>query len=392
MNKVYNVLWLDDEHDHPDMEPFLILAEDSGIILKGFRNPIEGFRELEANVNHYDAILLDALFFEHENSETVSKKGLGTSIARINQLKNRKLFPFFVLSGQPTFVEAQNDILEANNLRCYNKKKLEDVKELLQNIKAEADRQIDLQIKHDNQNLFNLLESYPDSSRDTFISVFKGLKGLKSDFEDQLYFTQLRIILEQMFRKANEIGLLHDRCVKVKGRQVNLTESCLFLSGLDTKHLGIRCSETHFPKVIANHVKNIIHTTGAASHDVNVDIKKNIDVQNLRRTVNTPNLLYSLTFQLIDVLLWFHGYAKANDDQVRNKSFWQEFDFDEYGNKYQFEEIASIAPNGWGQIELKNGFSVGVPKDEMAKLNLKVGDKIKFWIRNSSIANGISKV
>lgn len=94
MNKVYNVLWLDDEHDHPDMEPFLILAEDSGIILKGFRNPIEGFRELEANVNHYDAILLDALFFEHENSETVSKKGLGTSIARINQLKNRKLFPF----------------------------------------------------------------------------------------------------------------------------------------------------------------------------------------------------------------------------------------------------------------------------------------------------------
>ena len=147
MSKTYNILWIDDEHDHPEMEPFMIQAETFGIILNGFSNFKEGFANLNENLNHYDAILLDALFLENENSETVNKKGLGASIAKIHQLKSKKVLPFFVLSGQPTFTEKENDILEANNLKCYNKKNLEDVKKLLHDMRAEADMQIDLQIK-----------------------------------------------------------------------------------------------------------------------------------------------------------------------------------------------------------------------------------------------------
>jgi hypothetical protein len=142
-------------------------------------------------------------------------------------------------------------------------------------------------------------------------------------FEDQLFFTQLRIILEHLFRKANAVGLLHDECVQKNGNQVNLTESSLFLSGKDTRHLNVTCSVAHFPKVIAENIKNIIHITGAASHTSQVDVTKNMDIQEYRMNIKTPYLLYSLAFQIMDTLIWFDGYSKINNDIEVNKSNWK---------------------------------------------------------------------
>ena len=393
MSKTYNILWIDDEHDHPEMETFMIQAETLGIILHGFSNFKEGFAYLNDNINHYDAILLDALFLENENSETVNKKGLGASIAKIHELKSKKVFPFFVLSGQPTFTEKENDILEANNLKCYNKKNPEDVKDLLHDIKAESDMQTDLQIKHENQLLFEILNEYPDSARDTFIAIFRGLKGFDNHFDDQLYFTQLRIILETLFRKANACGLLHDKCVQVNGNQVNLTESCLFLSGQDTNHLKVTCSVTHFPKLIANNVKNIIHTTGAASHTSVVDITENIHIQAYRRDVNTPYLLYSLALQLMDVLIWFHKYMKSNNNIAINKSYWQDIEYDGNGNKFETAKIVKVATNGWASVLVNNDTkSISIYKGDVVKLNLNIDDTIKFTVKDSSQAQNITKL
>ncbi|MBB3123778.1 hypothetical protein FHS04_001281 [Mesoflavibacter sabulilitoris] len=393
MSKTYNILWIDDEYDHPEMETFMIQAETLGIILHGFSNFKEGFAYLNDNLNHYDAILLDALFLENENSETVNKKGLGASIAKIHELKSKKVFPFFVLSGQPTFTEKENDILEANNLKCYNKKNPEDVKELLHDIKAESDMQTDLQIKHENQLLFEILNEYPNSARDTFIAIFRGLKGFDNHFDDQLYFTQLRIILETLFRKANACGLLHDKCVQVNGNQVNLTESCLFLSGQDTNHLKVTCSVTHFPKLIANNVKNIIHTTGAASHTSVVDITENIHIQAYRRDVNTPYLLYSLALQLMDVLIWFHKYMKSNNNIAINKSYWQDIEYDGNGNKFETAKIVNVAANGWASVLINNSTkSISVYKGDVTNLNLNTGDLIKFTVKDSSQAQNITKL
>lgn len=393
MDKIYNILWVDDEHDHPEMEPFIIQAESKGVILGGYSNFREGFQALENNLNFYDGVLLDALFFFDQSSKTPNKKGLGASIGKLNELKGKKVFPYFVLSGQSSFTDEQNDILDANDLRCYNKKKATDVKELLNEIIIEADKQIDLQIKHENQLVFEVLKEYPNDVRDTFISVFKGLKGLNSQFDDQLYFTQLRIILEHLFRKANAIGLLHDKCVQVGNNQVNLTESSLFLSGLDTKHLNVFCCITHFPKVIANSVQNIIHTTGAASHTSNVDVTQNIDIQAYRKDINTPYLLYSLAFQLMDVLIWFDGYKKANTDIPKNKSYWKDIEQDRDGNKYETADIIKVAGNGWGTVLINNGNkSISIFKGDVAKHNLMVGDKIKFIVKDSSVAQNIIKL
>ncbi|TYA55701.1 hypothetical protein [Formosa maritima] len=393
MSKPYNILWIDDEHNDEALLPFILQAEQQNIILEGYGSFKEGFNALEANINFYDVILLDALFFEDEKSETPNPAGLGSAIQKINELRNKKSFPYFVLSGQTHFTEVTNPILEAFKLRCYNKKKSDDVIELLQTIKAEADMQTDLQIKHENQSLFEVLNDYPDSARDTFISIFKGLKGFDNQFDDQLYFTQLRIILETLFRRANAFGLLHDKCVQVNGNQVNLTESYLFLSGLDTNHYNVNCSITHFPKLIANNVKNIVHTTGAASHTSVVDITQNIHIQAYRKNVKTPYLLYSLALQLMDVLIWFEGYVKVNNNVATNKSYWQDIGYDADGNKYEIAEISKIGANGWASALVNNGTkSIGVFKGDVVSNNLKIGDKIKFTVKESSVAQNITKI
>lgn len=393
MSKIYNVLWIDDEHDDDALLPFLVQAEAEGIRLEGYGSFKEGFYALESNINNYDIILLDALFFEDETSETPNPAGLGSAIQRINELRSKKTFPFFVLSGQTHFTDVTNPILEAFKIRCYNKKNPEDVKELLINIKIEADNQIVSQIKHENQLLFNILKEYPNEVRDTFITFFRNQKEGNNQFDDQLYFTQLRIILEHLFRKANVIGLLHDDCVQKGNNQVNLTESCLFLSGLDTKHLTVNCDITHFPKLIAQNVKNIIHTTGAASHTSNVDVTQNIDIQAYRNEIISPYLLYSLAFQLMDVLIWFDSYSKKNSDVTTNKSYWKSFNKDAHGNKIETETIVNIATNGWGTVEInKSTKKVSIHKDIIAQKRLSVGDRISFTVKDNSLAQNITNI
>lgn len=391
MSKIYNILWIDDEHNHLEMEPFIIQAEQQDIIIDGYSSFKEGFDALESNLSFYDAILLDALFYEDEESETVNPMALGSAIKRIYELRTKKIIPYFVLSGQADFTDVTNPIIEAFNLRCFNKKNSDDVKELLINIKKEADVQIESQIKHENQVLFDVLKEYPDIARDTFMSIFKGLKGLNNQFDDQLYFTQLRIILEALFRKANANGLLHDKCVQVNGSQVNLTESCFFLSGFDTKHLEVNCLITHFPKVIATNVKNLIYITGAASHTTEVDVTRNIDVQAYRKEINTPYLLYSLALQLMDVLIWFNRYCKINNDIPKNRSYWQDIEIDQYGNKFEIATISNISQSNWGTVILKNGKKVSVFHGDVTQKNLTEGDSIKFTVNNSAKAQNITK-
>lgn len=393
MSKIYKILWVDDEHDDEALLPFILQAESQGIMLEGYGSFKEGFYALEANINNYDVILLDALFFEDENSETPNPAGLGSALQKINELRNRKSFPYFVLSGQTNFTDVTNPILEAFKIRCYNKKNSEDVKELLINIKIEADNQIITQIKHENQLLFNVLKEYPNEVGDTFITIFRNQKEGNTLFDDQLYFTQLRIILEHLFRKTNSIGLLHDACVQKGNNQVNLTESSLFLAGFDTKHLNVNCEISHFPKLIAENVKNIIHTTGAASHTSNVDITQNIDIQAYRNEIISPYLLYSLAFQLMDVLIWFDSYSKKNNDVPTNKSYWRSFNRDQYGNKSETGTIINIAGNGWGTVTVNKGSkNISIFKGDIAQNNLSVGDQIEFIIKENHTAQNITKI
>jgi hypothetical protein len=388
-DKLYNILWIDDQYE--ELSALHRTATDYGIKLFPYKSMNGGCGELEKNYSLYDAILLDAKFFENEDDVpgTEDTKWVHQAKDRILQLD--KKFEYFVLTGQAKAYASE----EFNNAFKYvfEKGKSKDLDELFERLVNAANNQIETQIRHENSILFQALKTYDIEVTKTLLKILKGIKIGSSGFDDQLYFTQLRIILEHLFRKANSIGLLHDACVQRGNNQVNLTESSLFLSGFDTKHLNVTCTETHFPKLIAENVKNIIHTTGAASHTSNVDVTQNIDIQAYRKDIVSPYLLYSLAFQLMDILIWYDGYSKTNSDIATNRSYWKNYNKDQYGNKIEVETIINIAGNGWGTVAINKGTkNISIHKDAITQNNLGIGDQIEFVVKDTYTAQNITKL
>ncbi len=322
MNR-YKVIWFDDEHKTLDI--IREKAYVNGIDLIGFDNSKEGINELEKRIEYYDAAISDGIFFQApgQSGDSVTDIALFDVGMALNRLKHRKNLPWFILSGQDKFTKEKNSFANAfKENKVYDKLNEDHLVSLWEMIKNEADKQLETQIRHEYSKVFDLCtDKYigEDASKHLMV-ILKSFKDSTIVFDDELYFTQIRIIIEKLFRKANQIGLLHDKCVE--GGKVNLTESSLFLSGEITKHLEVSCEKSHFTKIISDLVKSILFITGAASHTVEAEIKKNINLTEFRNTIRTPYLLYSLTFQLMDVLIWFKSYSDNNQDVILNKSYW----------------------------------------------------------------------
>ena len=140
-------------------------------------------------------------------------------------------------------------------------------------------------------------------------------------------------------------------------------------------------------------MKSIILVTGAASHTSKVDITKNMDYQDYRKIIKSPYLLYSLAYKLMDVLIWFSEYSKTNSNKALNKSFWEDIEFDQFGNKYEISRILQIANNGWGTAEInREGKKVSIHKNDIANLKLSRNDKIKFVVRENQMAQEVTKL
>jgi hypothetical protein len=386
-NKIYNILWIDDEYDK--LGALIRSAKDFGIHLIPYKSLDGGMSELEKNYPFYDGVLLDAKFFENEDDAAGSEDTYSSFRAKERIERLPKKFEIFILTGQAeAFDDKTFNKVFAN---IYRKGIDKDEDDLFESLIKAADNQIDTQIRHENPKIFKALETYELEASKTLLKILTSIKIGSNDFDDKEQFTQIRIILEMMFRKANAIGLLHDNCIP-RG-QVNLTDSSLFLAGEDTNHSRVRCTKTHFPKIIADAVKNILFVTGGASHTTEIDPTENINIQEHRNLISTPYLLYSLTFQLMDVLVWFDLYSANNSDVLTNKSFWENISYDNNRQKWENGKLVRIAPNGWGTVETDKGKkAVSVYSDLHTNLRLSEGDNVKVIVEYSNKAKKIEKL
>jgi hypothetical protein len=114
-----------------------------------------------------------------------------------------------------------------------------------------------------------------------------------------------------------------DTCLR--GSKVNIENSRRFMSG-ELVHMGersIHCSKPHFPPMVRHHVEHILKATNPYSHTDDPAQKADpLHVREFAQEVSSPNLLYSLTFQLLDVLRWFKKYADAHSNLEENKKLW----------------------------------------------------------------------
>jgi hypothetical protein len=317
----YNVLWFDDQFDQlPVIDES---ANENGIDLIGCKSAEEGLAMLDANVNDYDAILVDGNFYTKKThaGDNVSDMAFGEVAKWLSQNEHKKKIPWFVLSGQQNFTATPHPYTKLYDKKVYEKQKVNLLPELWQEIKTAADEQIDTQIKHRHAKVFeacNFLN--PEGEIKAILLEILKSTDLPGAIDDGLYYNQLRIAVEKLFRSANKYGLLHDKCIP-NGR-VNLNASSLFLAGKEVKLLQVKCSVAHFPSIIADHVQQILDVTNAASHTDDADKEDRNTLTYYKQIIQTPYLLYSMTFALMDVLIWFNEYLALNQDVDKNRSLW----------------------------------------------------------------------
>jgi CheY-like chemotaxis protein len=313
--KKYRVLWVDDQHNDSEMIQFIIEAEGEGLLLEGFASFEEAFENLQKNLEQFDAILLDGMFFEKKGqvAGTEDEVGIGMAIAKIYELKSEKAFPWFVLSGKEQFTRGRNSILTANKKRCFDKTNPKDVVDLFSVLKVEADQQEDTQIKHKYHKVFEVCtDKYlgTDSAK-SLIDLLKSIENQQISQSTENKFNGIRKIIEKLFAAFNRIGVLPDNVFKGGGW---LNNSCKFLS---CSHSAYKFNGEILHPTIAFLLKNVLQLIQDGSHSQG-DLKLKVD--QFVKGQATSYLFNSIVFQLLDIIIWFKEFVDCNGDIAKNEA------------------------------------------------------------------------
>lgn len=298
----YNILWIDDEHE--TLTGTKGRAKRNGINLIPFKSLNSGMDELERNYPFYDGVLLDAKFFENEDDVKGTEDTYNVHRAKEKLLQIKKKFEVFVLTGQAEAYEDKTFKKAFTNV--YKKGSDEEIDRLFSDIRIAAAKQEDTQIRHNYKRVF-------DVCTEKYIGEFAGqdiLNLLKVNDETNIdnYFNAIRKVVEDLFLAFHKFNLLPSEFVTPS---VALNQTSIFLAGQDQfentdavykqhRHL----QETHLPKQIAYYLRSILSVTQAGSHRSEID--------NYVKTIRTTYLLKSISFQLLDVLVWFKMYVDSN--------------------------------------------------------------------------------
>lgn len=317
MNR-YQVLWIDDDAEKQD--GFLDAAYLNGLDINYCKTSKLGMEELTSKIEQYDAVILDAMVYNESEDEKAALTGLFNSIKKINALSERKKIPYFIFSGyidQDAHASAREMLADET---IFIKSK--DNKALFKAIKEAADKQIDTQIRHKYQRVFEVCtEKY--IGENAGVDLLNLLLDIdNSNTENQ--FNTLRKIVEDIFIAFNKFQLLPNEFITPS---VSLNESSKFLSGKKNKgglfiekgyhHL----EETHVPAPISEMLRNILTITQDGSHRAKIDAHV--------KSLNTSYLFQGVLYQLLDVIVWFKIHIESNpktenwvkvDDSLQEKN------------------------------------------------------------------------
>ena len=367
---MYNVLWIDDQHKNPELISFALEAEAEGIILDGYPSFEEGFEALENKLAHYDVILLDGLFFEKKGQElgTEDEKGIGKAIAKINELKRKKVFPWFVLSGKDKFTKGENALLVANEAKCFDKTNPSDVLRLFEEIKLAASEQPDTQLKFKYANLLAIGEDHLIGA-ENHARLFDLIKSIESDSkidgaEDKL--TTIRKIVEALFAALGKYEIIPSEMVGQRGW---INGSSLFLSG---KHNDYHLESEIVPPLIAYNIHKLLEIIQDGSHAYG-DLKFKVD--QYIRNAQSDYFFRSCVFLLFDLLLWFKEFMEKNGDIDANKAKWKS---KVSNGDWMSGSVIRIADNGWGTFQPDgSNMHISIPPKMVTDNELKENNSIK---------------
>lgn len=337
-NNKYNILWIDDEWDK--MTTFQLECKElHGLYLKPFRTRKEGMEAFERDIDSWDAVLLDAKMFDENDNETASLVGLGKAKQRLDELSIRRAIPYFISTGQPDLTSDKNfkDLFGDYYVKGDDDVKL--VEDILKAIENSDSRQVKTLYK----DVFSGLDKigvchYVESIlMDILLPLHYPAK--EPNFKPVYHYNQLRQLLEYLFRACNIVGLVPDQCI-TDGR-VNLNQCSLYLAGKDAEKSGVRYGEKGeriVPDYIENIIRSILEFGNIHSHTVELEEDDLQKIEGIFRTAQSRFIIFGLTLQICEVIIWFSEYITKHDDKEVNLLLC---------NELQREESTNIEADGF---------------------------------------------
>lgn len=329
MKKIYNVVWIDDEYDK--MSAFQEECEEiHGIKLYPFRTQKSGMDALDKNLDKWDGVLLDAKMLDKDENETPRLVGLSNAIAHINQLSIRKAIPYFISTGQPDLMGS--DIFEDSYGTYYIKERddeklFDDMKRIMEN----SSRQQILAIYSDVVENMNYMDP---RGTDIIVNILEALHfpADNSDFDPLLHYTRLRLLMEYIFRACNKYEIIPSVCFD--NDNVNLNQCYNYLRGKPAMIAHVRYGEDG-DRIVPEHIERILFSNlclgNANSHSSTLTDEELVGIKNLlfRTPESSKYLMFGITLQMCEAVVWFGNYIQKNTDISHNKSMCKPWNIDE---------------------------------------------------------------
>lgn len=376
MSKVYKVIWFDDEHR--ERKKIRESAHLKGITLVGFGNAEEGINELKNNIRSYDAALLDGIFYRtpYEKGTPTEDDAMGEVAMELVRLEGTKKLPWFILSGQDSFTKEKNHYAESfKKGQVFDKLGSDEHYSILwQNIKEEADKNLDTRIRHKYPNIINLCtDEYIGAKHwERIFKILENIEEHSTIIGCQDMLNPIRKIIEAVFSKLNRIGIIPDQIINGNGW---ISGCSLFLAN---KHNDFYQKESFIPPIMAENIYRLLNLTQDASH--NEGNRLGVDGY-LTHCVN--NFLYlSAVYLLLDILDWTKRFIDQNPDKAQNILKWEAIEIVSMINinqKWIAGIVTKIAENGWGTFQDSyNKDTISIPPTMVQANLLKEQDAIEI--------------
>lgn len=371
MSEKYNVLWIDDQHEK--MKAVHKTATDFNIKLWPYKSMNGGCKELKANISKYDAVLLDAKFFENESDMP------GTEDTRwVHKTKDfirdlDKTLDYFVWTGQAKTYASP----EFNNAfpHVFDKGLDKDEDALFKKLVEVCENRTETKLKHKYPNSIAVCDDNYIGKKE-FSRVFQIIKDIEHPeniINQQDALSPIRKILEAIFKKLNNIGLIPD---EIQNGQGAINGASIFLAGINNEY---SYEEELIHPVISESIRHLIGLTQDASH--NEGNKLGADTY-LSNTSNTF-LYQSLCYSMIEVLEYLKPFIDNNGDVDKNKTKWKAIANKSYNsNDWVLGKVIRIT-DGWGTFKSESGLITSIIPKMVEKHKLQEGDKINVVTKPS---------
>lgn len=365
MDKIYRIIWADDEIDALLDENSKALISKQHVEVIKCNNAATLEEKLE-NANHrIDAVIVDANFTARDF--TPSDETNITGLTKAMRVRERyKRIPFYLYTQRVN----PSDIVDEDTLAYFKDNdaiffKSNRLTPLLDRIKNDVDKINSVEFQIDNQykdelNYFQKFDKQCDAKSYDLIRklLLQSREGSLSGTED--YFNQFRTkILDNMNTIASRFGIVPEEL------SLNDFSRFLCLSEVDVKEKKYKLNKEVLPKALHMLMQYVVRMVQDGSHDIpNLQYGVHRFVSDNRDKLIIPSLL----FAIIEAMSWFVPYLEKHTDKQQNIANWQT------------QDMTGVKINKEGYIERdeKGYYHIGPEYSVLLKNTDLLGRKVRI--------------